>query len=373
MNLAKRTFFSLLMLLLCSFVSYAQGGFLSHNTLYVADTSNNRIQKSTNQGSSWQTVGFGPGTNPGQFNQPHGVSADFTDTVIFVADTLNSRIQRSTDSGSSWQIIAGPGTAIGKVNGAQGVAYDEFDDQLYIADTLNSRIQLVTNASGQFGTPNFSLFASSGPGTAIGRFNQPRGIAVDDFGAVYVADTNNNRIQVNMGEKKANGISNSGWSIFQSATAGTAVGKMNSPRGIFVDDNFNVYVADTKNNRIQVNMSNMIGRLPVNTNVPVNMNGWSVVAGPGTAVGTVNAPEGVVISSPNMMPTNLNLNDNVWWCWFWSQNIFIGDTSNNRIQLIPMGWWWCARTNTNWSGNTPIVVGFPGTNVGLFNQPTGLR
>ncbi len=290
---------------------------LEHNSVFAADTANNRIQRTDNDGTTWATVGFGPGTGSGQFNAPRGISSSGDNMKLFVADTGNNRIQRSTNGGTSWQVIAGPGTATNTVNQPSAVAYDEPNDKLYIADTANNRILVVTAAS--TASPITSVFASSTAGAGLGQFIQPRGVAVDVNGIVYVADSGNNRIQMN-----SSGMG-TGWSVFSNATAGTTIGKMNQPRGIYIDSSNNVYVADTANNRIQVNAGGI----------------WSVFMGPGTAAGSVNAPEGVTKSA--------------------SGNIFIGDTLNNRVQKKLA------------SGGTATIVGQPGLSLGQFNTPTGLR
>lgn len=288
--------------------------------IFAADTSNNRIQKSTNEGTSWATVGFGVGVNVGQFNAPRSVANDFAGQVIFVADTGNNRIQRSTNGGLGWTVIASAGVAIGTVNKPEAIAYDSINDKLYIADTLNNRIQMVTNAKTL--SPVFSLFAGSKAGVNLGQFNQPSGIAVDLAGRVYVADTLNNRIQFN-----TNGTS-LGWSIFANATSGTTLGKVNAPRSIFVTSQNIVYVADTANNRIQVNNNGV-------------STGWSLFMGPGTMTNTVNAPRGVTVTLMG--------------------NVIIGDTGNNRVQRKPA------------IGGSATLVGGPGLAVGQFNQPSGVR
>lgn len=290
-------------------------GAVDRNTLYVADTLNNRIQRSTNNGQSWQFVGNGPGLGLGQFNAPKGVVANFSDTIIFVSDTANNRVQRSTNGGSNWVVIASPGTLTNQVNQPGGLAYDEATDKLYIADTMNNRVLLVNAASTT--TPIFTIFASATAGTSIGKFSRPQSVAVSATSAVCVADTGNNRIQMN------NNGTETGWSVL--AGPGLSIGQVNSPKGVYVDNLSRIWVADTTNNRIQVNINGV----------------WSVFMNPGQILGSVNRPEAMVV----------NL----------SGNLFIADTGNNRIQSKPA------------EGGNAVIVGQPGLLLGQFNQPMGIR
>lgn len=293
------------------------GGNLERQTIFVADTGNNRIQKSSDDGVTWAVVGNGAGTGLGFFLSPRGVTSDSTGNTIFVADTGNNRIQRSTNGGINWSVIATAGSQIGQTSRPEALAYDEANNRLYIADTGNNRIQVVNNANAA--SPSISNFANSSAGISLGQFNNPSAIAVDSSGGVYVADTLNNRIQVNL-----SGIAG-GWSIFSGATGGTAIGKVNQPRGIFVDSSGKVYVADTLNNRVQVNTAGV----------------WSVFLSAGTAIGTVSAPRGVTVAA--------------------SGNVFIGDTGNNRIQK---------KSPTT---NVTNLAGASGNGVGQFNGPSGIR
>jgi len=79
------------------------------------------------------------------------------------------------------------GTANGRFDGPRGIAV--FQDRVYVADSYNNRIQMFTLA-GTF-SRKWGTF-----GTGNGQLNRPRGVAVDSRGLVYVADTLNHRIQV---------------------------------------------------------------------------------------------------------------------------------------------------------------------------------
>jgi sugar lactone lactonase YvrE len=287
-------------------------------TIYAADTSNNRIQRSVDDGLTWSVVSLGAGVAAGQFNQPRAVAADITGRIIFAADTGNNRIQRSTDGGVTWTVIATAGTLPNQVNQPQGVAYDQLADTLYVADTNNNRILSFTAASTL--TPVASIYAGATAGNTVGKFNQPTGLSVDAQGRLYVCDTLNNRLQRNTNNTAT------GWEIFAGATAGVAPGLVNAPRGIFVDSTGRVFVADTGNNRIMVNVG--------------GLGGWSSILLSGTIVGSVNAPRGVTLSSTGAL--------------------LIGDTGNNRIQRRA-------------ADGGALLRGAPGLAVGQFSQPSGLN
>ncbi|HEU5316068.1 MAG TPA: flippase activity-associated protein Agl23, partial [Chloroflexota bacterium] len=83
-------------------------------------------------------------------------------------------------------------------------------------------------------------FGSSG--RSAGQLNTPRGVAVDRQGNVVVADTLNHRIQK---------FSRAGQPLSQWGSEGSGDGQFKEPMGVAVDSTGNVYVADTWNHRVQ--------------------------------------------------------------------------------------------------------------------------
>ena len=79
-------------------------------------------------------------------------------------------------------------------------------------------------------------------GSGAGQFHSPFGLAVTTTGSVYVADTDNNRIQ----EFNATGGFLRQWGI-----PGSGAGQFIEPYGVAVDGSNNVYVSDVGNSRIQ--------------------------------------------------------------------------------------------------------------------------
>jgi DNA-binding beta-propeller fold protein YncE len=106
---------------------------------------------------------------------------------------------------------------------------------VYVADSENDRIQKFSS-SGTF----ITKWGSEGSGD--GEFNNPDGIAIDAQGNVYVADSENDRIQK---------FSSSGTFITKWGSEGSGDGEFNNPTGIAIDAQGNVYVAAHWNDRIQ--------------------------------------------------------------------------------------------------------------------------
>jgi uncharacterized protein (TIGR03663 family) len=80
-------------------------------------------------------------------------------------------------------------------------------------------------------------------GQGNGEFLEPRDIAVTEDGFVYVADTKNDRIQK---------FSSDGGFLLSFGSPGSGKGQFKEPTGVGVDREGTVYVADTWNHRIQV-------------------------------------------------------------------------------------------------------------------------
>jgi RHS repeat-associated protein len=92
------------------------------------------------------------------------------------------------------------------------------------------------NSKGEF----VRAFGSVGSGN--GQFSSPKGVAIDSEGDVWVADTSNNRLER---------FSSEGTYVSQTGTVGNNSGQFYQPEGVATDTSGNVWVADTDNNRIQ--------------------------------------------------------------------------------------------------------------------------
>lgn len=289
----------------------------SSGNVYVADTRNNRIRKVSPAGdvttlAGTSSAGFANGTGiAASFNRPTGVAVDASGNV-FVADMGNNCIRKITAAGVV-TTFAGSGVG-GSTNGTgtsaefnnpKGVAVDS-SGNLYVADTKNQIIRKVTSAG------VVSTFAGSGiggftdgTGTAA-QFSWPTGVAVDSASAlVYVADHSNHSIRKITAAGAVTTLAGTGTRTFANGT-GTAAG-FEYPTGLTVDSSGNVYVVESRGSRIRKITSAAV----VTTLAGSGSDGY--VEGTGTAA-RFGKPHGVAVDG--------------------SGNLYIGDTLNQRLRKV---------------------------------------
>ncbi len=140
-----------------------------------------------------------------------------------------------------------------------GIAVDTAGN-VYVADTDNYRVQKF-NSSGEY------LTQWGGLGRGNGQFELPKGIAVDSNGNVYVTDAGT-VIETNRIQK----FTSDGQFIKRWGTRGSGLGEFDHPCGIAIGSNNDIYVADSRNGRIQ----------KINAN-----DEFTIFAGPGGAAGVL--------------------------------------------------------------------------------------
>ncbi len=196
-------------------------------------------------------------------NGPHDVFVDSNENV-YVADTFNSRVliyqagNTTADRvyGQLGSFTVGTGNTGGRseetLNNPQGVFATL--SGVYIADGGNNRVLYYEGISmtpsllyGQVGTTT----GNSNAGAPVSRSNLsgPSKVFVDRFNRLYVADSGNNRI---IRFPSNSNIADKVWgqATFYTSSFGCSASNLNSPKGIYVDYDFNLYVADQNNNRV---------------------------------------------------------------------------------------------------------------------------
>jgi sugar lactone lactonase YvrE len=183
---------------------------------------------------------------PAGLNAPRSIAIG-KNNDLYVADSRNHRILHIGADGSlikEWGTFADQqqGNApMGTFNEPWGVAVGP-DGSVYVSDTWNHRVQKFAADGkpikmwGQYGQPVPEVPESKSS------FWGPRGIAVDAQGRVYVADTGNKRIVV---------FDSDGNYLTEFGTAGMDPGQFDEPVGVAIGPDGTVYVTDTWNQRIQ--------------------------------------------------------------------------------------------------------------------------
>jgi sugar lactone lactonase YvrE len=233
-------------------------------TIYVADYYNGCIRVISPDGmvsvfagkqgpNDTSADGAGPAA---QFSYPAGLAVDATGNV-YVAQ---SRAIRKVTPTGVVSTMAGsfffPGTNNGTGGSArfgeevEAIAVDS-SGTLYVADTANHAIRKVTSAgvvttlAGQGGS------SGSVDGTgSVARFNSPSGVAVDGDGNVYVCDTFNHAIRKITPGGVVTTLAGS-LGTFGNVDGTGAAARFQSPLGLSLDGSGNLLVVDRNNNRIR--------------------------------------------------------------------------------------------------------------------------
>ena len=160
-------------------------------TVYVADVlsatpADHRILVFAHDGTLRTVLG------KGDLNYPNAIVVG-THGEIYVSDSNNGRVAVIDDTGKLSTLIA-RGVGDGDLGLPRGLAIDD-QGRLFVADTTDHMVRLFTVGSSPTTHPTY--VASFGDeGHEDGKFTFPNGVATDTRGRVYVADRENNRIEV---------------------------------------------------------------------------------------------------------------------------------------------------------------------------------
>jgi len=239
-----------------------------YGNLYIADAEDNRIRKVDTSGIIFTyagagLVGYSGDGGPADsalFNNPCGVATDIAGNV-YVADSGNNVIRVINPSGiistfagtgtSGYSGDGGPATAatlaapVGVTTGSDG--------SVYVAEAGNNVIRKIL--------PDATIITFAGNGIAGDSANNipataaelyaPSGLALDNRGNVYISDEKNNRIRVVDTAGIITILAGNGHSGFSGDNGPATDAELFWPKGVAVDSNYNIYIADNNNNVIR--------------------------------------------------------------------------------------------------------------------------
>lgn len=227
-------------------------------------------------------------------------------------DGTSSSGSGTTGTIGSFTVLAGNGKegfADGPASSAEfsvpeKIALDD-SGNLYVADYSNNRIRKIS-PTGDVSTLAGSGTSGTDDGTgANARFTQPRSVAVDPAGNVFVCDYNNEDIRKITPAGVVTTIAGQGFAGYQDGMGTGAA--FDAPTGIVADASGNLFVTDLSNGRIRKITANGL----VSTFAGNGGDGYS--DGTGTAA-EFNLPKGIAIDA--------------------SGNLYITDSGSNRIRKI---------------------------------------
>ncbi len=289
--------------------------------VYVADQLNNTIRKVSPTGTVTTLAGssgtYGSADGVGSvasFSSPTGIAIDAVGN-LYVADAFNNKIRKISPSGMV-STLAGSGKSGNKdtistwatFSQPKAVAVD-VNGNVYVADYYSNKIRKITLAG------NVTTFAGSGiSGNLDGidtaaRFNYPTGLAIDTAGNLYVADYWNHKIRKIDSLGVVTTLAGSG-TMGNTDSTGLAA-SFNLPFGLTVDKQGFVYVGDSENNKIRkISPMGIVNTIAGNGSSPFSTgsdDGISILA-------RFNGPSGITIDA--------------------STNLYVADANNNKVRKI---------------------------------------
>ncbi|MDB6020324.1 MAG: repeat containing protein [Pedosphaera sp.] len=343
-----------------------------NGALIICDTGNSEIRRATPSGTNWvvstlagfgQNVGSADGTNgAARFNHPFGLAVDASGN-LFLADNANSTIRKISPSGTNWIVstIAGRAQSPGFGDGLGTNAFFYYPDAVavdsngvvYVADAGDNVLRKLTPSGTNYLVTTIAgsnSIGSSVDGTnSVARFNGPSGVAVDAATNIYVADCYNATIR-KVKPVGTNWVTTTiaGYPGVFSYAEGTGTNALfNYPRGIAVDKNGILYVADWNNYVIRM----------------LTPSGTNYVSTTIAGANTYGSADGTNLNASFAAPYHIAVDD--------SGTLYVTDYNSQTVRKI-------VHAGTNWVVTT--MGGIPGQygssdGVGpaaLFNYPDGM-
>ena len=164
-----------------------------------------------------------------------------------------------------------------------------------VAFMMAAVVIVATSGPASAATTGVTVAGGNGQGSAANQLYQPEGVVVDRAGNLYVADTNNSRVQ------RWRPGATSGVTVAGGYSRGCGYLQIGIPVSLALDNSGNLYVADWFCNQVQ--------KFSLGSPLGVTVAGGN---GPGSGPSTLTNPQGVAVDSAN--------------------NVYVADSGNNRVQ-----------------------------------------
>jgi uncharacterized protein (TIGR03437 family) len=294
--------------------------------LYIADEAQFRVRKVDSQGTvstvagdgSQQFGGDGGLATAASLIDPVAVAADGQGGFL-ISDYLGNRV-RGVSSDGLITTVTGNGqegfdednmlAQAAQVNRPRGVALDRYGD-IYIADSGNHRIRRIF-PSGMMGTVAGSGvrgYSGDGGPAALAQLDSPAGVAADSEDNLYIADYANHAIRKVSPDGTITSVAGTGTRGFSGDNGPAKLADLNFPTAVAVDEAGNLYIADSSNHRIRKVTSDGVIRTIAGDGTP----GFSGDGGPATQA-RLRFPTGVAVDRGG--------------------NVYVADLDNKRVRKL---------------------------------------
>ena len=283
----------------------------SQGHIYIAEPYNSVIRRVNPSGVITTFAGNGSATKSGDsgasthatLSGANGVALDPTGN-LFISDTYNHSIRSAKTSGII-STIAGTGTqgysgdggpaTSATLNGPAGIATDA-SGNLFIADAYNHAIRKVstlgtiTTVAGN----GIAAFLGDGGAATSASLNNPSGVVVDASGNLFIADTYNHSIRMVDALGTITTVAGKGKAGYSGDGGAATNATLNTPSGVALDANGNLFIADTLNHSIR--KVDLAGNISSFAGMGPSLPGYTGDGGPaGNA--TLQSPVSVAVDS----------------------------------------------------------------------------
>lgn len=290
--------------------------------LYIGDTGNARVRMVNSSGVISDFAGQGTSLKDGPVNQsrllsPTGVNVDSKGNVLIVLFS-GHQVRRVTQGTITSIAGATPPTIVGENTSAtatalfdpRGIAVDPLGN-LYVSDTIDHRIRKISAAGTITTYAGNGLYGITGDGglAVSAEVGSPRGLTLDQGGNLYATIGFGSATRQIAASGLITTVAGGGIAGFAGDGGKATAAQFLVPFGIAKDAAGNIYIADTDNNRIRrVDTSGI-----VTTIAGSGTDGFAGDGGPATAAS---------LSQPRQLALDSN------------GNLYLADTGNNRIRKI---------------------------------------
>ncbi|MDX1980736.1 MAG: SMP-30/gluconolactonase/LRE family protein, partial [Bryobacteraceae bacterium] len=230
--------------------------------LYVSDTYYDRVLRIAPSGAvttyAGSETGFGGDGGSPTAARLNGVAGMVVSPSgeLYLCDRRNARVRKIAAGGATITTIAGNGSLAATAGGAgnpRGIALDAAGN-VYFSDSFNHivrRIDSTGNVTTIAGIAGRQGFSGDGAAATSATLQSPGGVAVDAQGNLYIADTQNNRVRRVNPQGRIDTVAGTGVAGETGDSGPPTSAQLNNPTDVAVNRDGDLFIASRNGGRIR--------------------------------------------------------------------------------------------------------------------------